>query len=1116
MRLALADHVTGRICASSTLRASVVVVALFIFGTLLPATAAAAVQRAAFRIDPPVAHAGHDLSAHVGDVVTLDGSNSHDPAADAGVLERALITYRWSIANAPPGSTASIDTTSPAPVLVPDVPGAYVLQLAVVASDGSVSAPAEVTVNAYVGNAAPVALVDDVRYVTVGTPVEVDAQRSFDPDGGALVFRWSFASVPRGSRLRDADMNAAESAIARFTPDAEGDYVVALQVGDGEFVTHALTQVRARTGLMPPLVDARATAIGDEIALDGSTSHDANPASNGLSYAWSLVARPAGSRSTLADIRDADHAQARFTPDADGIYVFRLRVANDAQSDAQNVLVHFGRVKLRNERVTASPAMTGSGPGSLAASTKTKGSPNSGVARLAFNVRPRSLDVIAGGRASFEVRLVGSAGARRGDHHEGLQLNPKMINAQGRGAGVRVEVSGLPMGATAQIADRELALGETTSITVTTASTTPPGVYSLRLTGLPLGLGVAIVRSTTIALRVRAPLLGGAPVACGNIDLSKVARPVYVSPKGNDATGCGAAPASACASIQTGIDACSGAGCAVLVRYGSYRTTATITLKDGVSVYGGCTFGSATNPNDRTLIDANPTDGGPAIRADTINAPTRIERLAVIAKDETASGKASIAMVVNQSRGLVMSQVVLASGRGGDGASGGSNTVQAGPGGPGQDGSVGGARGQSCTANHVSSAGDGGDGQVSAAPGSKGPSGCVISHRTTVDGQPSGTAAGGAAGTIGSDGVWCPNRPHDFPDVGGPGGNGQPGTCGAPARISALSGGSFTGATWQPSRGDSGQPGSVGAGGGGGGAGGACADFSGNDIAYYGLPGGGGGGGGCGGGSGGAGQQGGASIPLVIADSMLTWDGTRNAVIPGPAGKGGNGGNAAAGGQGGHAGAGVTTGQTLFWGHYCGAVGANGGIGGWGGAGSAGAGGNGGPSIGIALAGASPIPSNDTGIYAASPGAPGRGGIGGAAARVDGACRGADGQWAVAGLAAGYFDFNGSPPRNFLASGDQLVPGQSRVSLDGSTEFTLQTDGNLCLHKAGNRVWCSEQNENGVTGNTFKMGADGQLCLTDAQGSGWCVEGNPGAYLVITDDGRVVMYDGLTALWQIP
>ena len=148
MRLALADPVAGRMCTSSTLRASVVVVALFIFGTLLPATAAAAVQRAAFRIDPPVAHAGHDLSAHVGDAVTLDGSNSHDPAADAGVLERALITYRWSIANAPPGSTASIDTTSPAPVLVPDVPGAYVLQLAVVASDGSVSAPAEVTVNA--------------------------------------------------------------------------------------------------------------------------------------------------------------------------------------------------------------------------------------------------------------------------------------------------------------------------------------------------------------------------------------------------------------------------------------------------------------------------------------------------------------------------------------------------------------------------------------------------------------------------------------------------------------------------------------------------------------------------------------------------------------------------------------------------------------------------------------------------------------------------------------------------------------------------------------------------------------------------------------------------------
>jgi hypothetical protein len=46
---------------------------------------------------------------------------------------------------------------------------------------------AQMAVNTYAANAAPVALVDASRNVATGAAVELDAGRSFDPDGNRLV-----------------------------------------------------------------------------------------------------------------------------------------------------------------------------------------------------------------------------------------------------------------------------------------------------------------------------------------------------------------------------------------------------------------------------------------------------------------------------------------------------------------------------------------------------------------------------------------------------------------------------------------------------------------------------------------------------------------------------------------------------------------------------------------------------------------------------------------------------------------------------------------------------------------------------------------------------------------
>ena len=88
---------------------------------------------------PPVANAGTSQSGIVGETVTLDGSGSHDPDGDP-------ITYQWSFTSVPSGSTATIASpTSAVTSFVPDLPGAYVVQLIV--NDGLVnSAPSSIEV----------------------------------------------------------------------------------------------------------------------------------------------------------------------------------------------------------------------------------------------------------------------------------------------------------------------------------------------------------------------------------------------------------------------------------------------------------------------------------------------------------------------------------------------------------------------------------------------------------------------------------------------------------------------------------------------------------------------------------------------------------------------------------------------------------------------------------------------------------------------------------------------------------------------------------------------------------------------------------------------------------
>lgn len=82
----------------------------------------------------PVANAGQNQVAEVGDVVYLDGSLSSDPNGDA-------LSYHWTLRSRPAGSSAEIiDAMYVEPSLVPDAAGDYVVQLVV--NDGQLDSSA--------------------------------------------------------------------------------------------------------------------------------------------------------------------------------------------------------------------------------------------------------------------------------------------------------------------------------------------------------------------------------------------------------------------------------------------------------------------------------------------------------------------------------------------------------------------------------------------------------------------------------------------------------------------------------------------------------------------------------------------------------------------------------------------------------------------------------------------------------------------------------------------------------------------------------------------------------------------------------------------------------------
>jgi hypothetical protein len=275
----------------------------------------------------PVANAGPDQKARVGDKVTLDGSESSDADKDP-------LTFKWAFTKIPKGSQSKLsDPTAVKPTFVVDVRDIYVAQLSV--NDGKEDSKNRSTVTINIVNTPPVANAGPDQKVSVTDRVVLDGSRSDDADDDSLSFSWTLR-LPSGSKAKLSNTKAIKPF---FVADVFGNYVAELIVNDGIENSLKAATVRIAADNNPPI--ARATVepvrpiVDQKVQLDGRKSSD--PDKDSLKFLWFFSKTPTGS--TLAKFR-SDKAIITVEPDLPGIYAARL-IVNDGRVDSQPAEVRF-------------------------------------------------------------------------------------------------------------------------------------------------------------------------------------------------------------------------------------------------------------------------------------------------------------------------------------------------------------------------------------------------------------------------------------------------------------------------------------------------------------------------------------------------------------------------------------------------------------------------------------------------------------------------------------------------------------------------------------------------------------------------------------------------------
>ncbi len=307
----------------------------------------------------PVSNAGEDVSAELGDAVTLDASLSEWCSKTSSSLIFTWAFIQTPIDSAVDETSLSDNRTNTAisPVFTPDVVGDYVVSLALEDDNGESSEDIfVVTVSA--GDEAPVADCGGSYDGEIGEIVTLDGAGSYDPENADLEYEWTL-SGPDCSALDSGDIYNNSGASPSFVPDCAGTYGINLVVSDGEqWSEPVICLVDVGSENRTPVADAGeggelGACADNPLELNGFGSYDLD--GDELEYEWSVVSVPSDSAASDKSFSSRSAADASFTWDVSGTYILQLQV-NDGTTWSSPDVVSFTIADLEDNQAPVSNA----------------------------------------------------------------------------------------------------------------------------------------------------------------------------------------------------------------------------------------------------------------------------------------------------------------------------------------------------------------------------------------------------------------------------------------------------------------------------------------------------------------------------------------------------------------------------------------------------------------------------------------------------------------------------------------------------------------------------------------------------------------------------------------
>ncbi|MCK4424208.1 PKD domain-containing protein, partial [Candidatus Bathyarchaeota archaeon] len=212
---------------------------------------------------PPVASFTESAeTAYVGDAITFNASESHDP-------DGYIVSYFWNFGDGAKATGVTVDHAY-------DDDGSYAVTLTVTDDDGATASAVALKI---ISNRSPTAAFTyKAKTAYSGEAIRFDASASFDPDGYITSYFWTFGD----------GTNATDIIVTHVYAD-DGSYMVTLTVTDDDGANASSTA--AKTVLNRPPVasfteSATTVFAGEVIQFNASASYD--PDGSIVSYTWNF------------------------------------------------------------------------------------------------------------------------------------------------------------------------------------------------------------------------------------------------------------------------------------------------------------------------------------------------------------------------------------------------------------------------------------------------------------------------------------------------------------------------------------------------------------------------------------------------------------------------------------------------------------------------------------------------------------------------------------------------------------------------------------------------------------------------------------------------------------